>query len=138
VVSQISDMTTPATVLSAMITPAILISAAGTLVLSTSNRLGRVVERIRVLVAEAKDFQSSSEPASIRVQLREPERQLITDQLVRLSARVRLLVTAITALYTAIGLFMATSMAIGIVALLDWQYGWVPVVSGLERRSSIA
>jgi uncharacterized protein DUF2721 len=33
-------------ILSAMITPALLISAAGTLILSTSNRLGRVVERI--------------------------------------------------------------------------------------------
>jgi len=36
-------------VLSAMITPAILISACGTLVLSTSNRLGRVVDRVRDL-----------------------------------------------------------------------------------------
>ena len=32
-----------------MITPAVLISASGTLVLSTSNRLTRVVDRVRSL-----------------------------------------------------------------------------------------
>lgn len=36
-----------------MITPALLISACGTLVLSTSNRLSRVVDRVRVLTAES-------------------------------------------------------------------------------------
>lgn len=35
-----------------MITPAVLISAAGTPVLSTSNRLSRVTDRIRALAAE--------------------------------------------------------------------------------------
>jgi hypothetical protein len=125
------DIATPATVLSAMITPAVLISAAGTLVLWTSNRLSRVVDRIRVLVAEAKAVQSSAERGSALIQLREAERRLITDQLLRLSARVRLLVAAMTVLYMAIGLFVATSIAIGAVALFQWQYSWVAVVSGL-------
>ena len=35
--------------LTAMITPALLISATGSLVLSTSTRLGRVVDRVRSL-----------------------------------------------------------------------------------------
>ncbi|MCV4614792.1 DUF2721 domain-containing protein, partial [Escherichia coli] len=35
--------------LTAMITPALLISATGSLVLSTSTRLGRVVDRVREL-----------------------------------------------------------------------------------------
>ena len=78
-----SDISTPAAVLSAMITPAVLISAAGTLVLSTSNRLSRVVDRIRVLAAEAKAFQSASEASATRVQLREAERALIADQTAR-------------------------------------------------------
>ena len=42
-------------VLSAMITPAILISACGMLVLSTSNRLGRVVDRVRDLADKFED-----------------------------------------------------------------------------------
>ncbi|MFN2577657.1 MAG: DUF2721 domain-containing protein [Pyrinomonadaceae bacterium] len=32
-----------------MITPAVLISASGTMILSTSTRLGRVVDRVRSL-----------------------------------------------------------------------------------------
>jgi hypothetical protein len=36
-------------VLVAMITPAVLISACGSMILSTSTRLGRVVDRVRVL-----------------------------------------------------------------------------------------
>ncbi len=43
-----------AEVLGAMITPAVLISAGGTLVLSTSNRLSRVVDRVHVLAADAE------------------------------------------------------------------------------------
>jgi hypothetical protein len=35
------------TVLTAMITPAVLISACGSMILSTSSRLGRVVDRVR-------------------------------------------------------------------------------------------
>ena len=35
--------------LTAMVTPALLISATGSLVLSTSTRLGRVVDRVREL-----------------------------------------------------------------------------------------
>ena len=37
------------TVLTAMITPAVLISASGTMILSSSTRLGRVVDRTRSL-----------------------------------------------------------------------------------------
>jgi hypothetical protein len=36
-------------VLTAMITPAVLISACGSMILSTSSRLGRVVDRVRGL-----------------------------------------------------------------------------------------
>ena len=41
-------------ILGAMITPALLISAAGTLSLSTANRLGRVVDRVRALTDMAE------------------------------------------------------------------------------------
>jgi len=36
-------------ILAAMITPAVLISACGTLVFSTSSRVSRVVDRVRAL-----------------------------------------------------------------------------------------
>ena len=44
-------MPTGLEILSAMITPAVLISASGTLVLSTSVRMARVVDRVRTPVS---------------------------------------------------------------------------------------
>ena len=42
--------------LTAMVTPALLISATGSLVLSTSTRLGRVVDRVRQLEERLSDL----------------------------------------------------------------------------------
>jgi hypothetical protein len=111
-------------VLGAMITPAVLISASGTLVLSTSNRLSRVVDRVRVLTGEAERLQSAAGQGGAR-------ERLISDQLARASKRVLLLRSALTVFYSAIGLLVATSIAIGLVAALRWSYGWVPVTIGL-------
>lgn len=112
-------------VLSAMITPAVLISASGTLVLSTSNRLNRVVDRVRSLGAQAQALQTlpAAECAA--------RRQLLLEQLQIASARALLLRAALTALYLAIGLLVATSITVGVVASLDWAYGWVAVSLGL-------
>lgn len=119
-------------VLGAMITPAVLISASGTLVLSTSNRLTRVVDRVRTLAAEAEQMRKEevSEEAEAR-------RQLISGQLPVLSSRVLILRSALEALYAAIGFLVATSIAVGISAALEWAYGWVPVISGLAGASAL-
>lgn len=113
-------MSAPAAeILGAMITPAVLISASGTLTLSTANRLSRVVDRVRILAREAQEG-------------REAERlQLVHSQLRSLSRRIVLLRTAMTALYSAIGLLVGSSIAIGIVATLQWRYGWAPILLGL-------
>jgi hypothetical protein len=115
-----------ADVLGAMITPAVLISASGTLVLSTSNRLTRVVDRVRVLAAEAEGLlaEGPTQDSDLR-------RNLISDQLPRLADRTLLLRSALTAFYTAIGLLVATSLAVGLIAVIGSSYGWVPVVTGL-------
>ncbi len=42
-------MSSAVAVLTAMMTPAVLISACGSMILSTSHRLGRVVDRVRAL-----------------------------------------------------------------------------------------
>jgi hypothetical protein len=114
-------------VLGAMITPAVLISASGTLVLSTSNRLTRVVDRVRVLAGEAEEMREEPEPSGAT----EARRRLIESQLPVLSSRALILRSALTALYGAIGLLVATSIAVGLVAALGWKYGWIPVVIGL-------
>ena len=47
-------------ILGAMITPAVLISACGVLVLSTSNRVGRTVDRVRSLASGSRALANGS------------------------------------------------------------------------------
>lgn len=115
-------------VLGAMITPAVLISASGTLVLSTSNRLNRVVDRVRVLAGKAEQLRQSE---ASETDDSETRRQLLADQLRVSSSRALLLRSAMTSFYLAIGLLVTTSIAVGVVAVFDWAYGWITVVLGL-------
>ena len=124
-----------AEVLGAMITPAVLISAAGTLILSTSNRLSRVVDRVRVLAAEAERLNMPA--PSLDPVATEAKRTFIADQLARLSARLVLLRSAMTVLYMAIGLLVATSITVGVVVLLHAGYEWLPVAMGLLGASAL-
>jgi Protein of unknown function (DUF2721) len=129
-----NDIPAASEVLAAMITPAVLISASGTLALSTSNRLSRVVDRVRVLAAEAERLGTAHPDSTFDPQSRW---QLISDQSSRLSVRVILLRASMTALYAAIGLLVSTSIAVGIVALFRWAYSWVPVLFGLFGASAL-
>jgi hypothetical protein len=114
-------------VLGAMITPAVLISAGGTLVLSTSNRLSRVVDRVRVLAADAERLDREESARSSFVH----KRQLIVSQLRDLSRRALLLRSAIAALYVAIGFLIATSIGVGILTALGFDYSWLPITLGM-------
>ena len=119
-------------VLTAMITPAVLISACGTLILSTSTRLGRVVDRVRSLSDRFEELAQSGEAT----QLFEERRAVIFNQLDKLTSRARLLQRCMTVFYLALGVFVSTSVSIGVVAAAGGQgYGWVPVVMGLIGAS---
>jgi Protein of unknown function (DUF2721) len=107
-------------VLSAMITPSVLISAAGLLVLSTSNRLSRVVDRVRTLADRVSEIERNHEST-----------QFFLEQISRLSKRALLLRSALTSLYIAITLFVTTSILLGIFSILSWSYGWIPAVTAL-------
>src|SRR5580658_7878807 len=96
------DFLTAGGILAEMITPAVLISASGTLVLSTSNRLGRVVDRIRAL---AEIAEALPEDASTEVLVE--QRVQIAEQVVWLSIRLGLLQTAIVTFYVGIGLLVS-------------------------------
>lgn len=124
--------TAAAEVLGAMITPAVLISASGTLVLSTSNRLSRVVDRVRVLAAEA-EHAGAAHGDSI------PPRRaaLIASQLTQLARRVLLLRSALTAFYTAIGLLVATSIGIALVVLLGWAGSFLALAPGIAGACAL-
>ena len=68
-------LTSSLAVLTAMITPAVLISASGTMILSTSTRLGRVVDRVRSLSDRLR--QLANNDAS--VEFFEEERAMLYD-----------------------------------------------------------
>src|ERR1700716_3363546 len=113
-------------VLSAMITPAVLISACGSLILATSDRLSKAVTRTReiasALIPRANDQ---------RTEAREEERRMLFTQLDFVTTRSRLLQRALSRLYAALGFFVGTSVAIGLVAITTPEFALVPIVLGL-------
>ncbi|MBM3979192.1 MAG: DUF2721 domain-containing protein [Planctomycetes bacterium] len=114
-------------ILGAMITPALLISASGTLALSTANRLGRVVDRIRALNDMAEGL-----PDGVVTDEVVDKRALIADQIGWHTLRLRLLQRTIVTLYVAIGLLVGASLTVGLSASTKWALGWVPVLFGLS------
>jgi Protein of unknown function (DUF2721) len=117
-------------VLTAMITPAVLISACGALILSTSTRLGRVIDRVRLLIDRFELMTKTREEEE--VELFEERRAFLFNQLDKLTTRSRMLQKSMTVFYLALGVFVATSVAIGLVAAVGREsYAWIPVVLGL-------
>ncbi|HEY3040931.1 MAG TPA: DUF2721 domain-containing protein [Pyrinomonadaceae bacterium] len=120
-------MSSAVAVLTAMITPAVLISACGSMILSTSSRLGRVVDRVRALSDKLEDLARSRSDDT-------KERQgVIFAQLDKLTSRARILQRSMVAFYLATGMFVATSVAIGVVGVIPSspRYNLVPVIVGL-------
>jgi threonine/homoserine/homoserine lactone efflux protein len=114
-------------VLTAMITPAVLISACGALIFSTSTRLGRVIDRVRVLSDRFQELAKHPE----KDEMFEERRVLIFTQLDRQTSRARLIQRAMTAYYTALGTFVASTVTIAIVSAAARNYTWVAVVLGV-------
>jgi hypothetical protein len=118
-------------VLTAMITPAVLISACGALILSTSTRLGRVVDRVRLLIDSFEELAKTQDEEGVK--LFEERREVLFNQLDKLTTRTRLLQKSMRVFYLALGVFVATSVAIGLVAAVGRpQHAWFPVVLGLS------
>ncbi|MDT5296212.1 MAG: hypothetical protein QOJ76_3092, partial [Acidobacteriota bacterium] len=110
---------------------AVLISACGALILSTSTRLGRVIDRVRLLIDRFEEMMKVQQEDK-GVELFEERRVVIFNQLDRLTTRTRLLQKSMTVFYLALGVFVATSVAIGMVAAVGHaSYAWLPVVLGL-------
>jgi len=114
-------------VLTAMITPAVLISASGTLILSSSTRLGRVVDRVRSVSDRLQELSRDDTSADFL----EERRVMLFGQLDKLTSRSRLLQRGLTTFYLAVGVFVASSVAIGVVSFFGGRFSWIPVVLGL-------
>ena len=119
-------------VLTAMITPALLISASGTFILSTSTRLGRVVDRTRKL-AETIEEVVRGETVVV---LKQDRLTWLFSQIERQMQRARLLQFALTVFYVSAVIFVASSVAIGLAALFE-RWTWVPVVFGLSGAACL-
>jgi hypothetical protein len=123
---QIENLSATLSVLSAMVTPAVLILASSSLILATSNRLSRAVDRTRTISERVADL-ALEEPD--RTMLAE-ERTLLFDQLGRTARRAKLLTRAMTRLYMALAIFIATSVSIGVVAVAGVPYAWIALGLG--------
>ena len=101
----------PFAVLTAIVAPAILTNACSVLALGTSNRLGRVVDRTRVVTSDI----AASKPGS--------EGFLEwTSQLRALETRTHMLLRALRLYYAALGLF-ASSALISVAGSMAAYYG---------------
>jgi len=103
-------------VLSAMITPAVMILATSSLILTTTNRLVRIVDRVREIARSE--------------QLDESKMALLFDDLGRATIRARLGQEALAQLYLGLGAFLATSIALGVVTFARLDAGWMPLLFG--------
>ncbi len=114
--------------LTAMITPALLISATGSLVLSTSTRLGRVIDRVRILEDRLADLITTKDKSEVLLYSRRLE--VVIDLLDKVTSRSRLLQRAMVVFYWGLGIFVLTSVSIGLVGIFS-VYRWIPIPVGL-------
>jgi hypothetical protein len=103
------DLSSYAT-LSAMITPALFMTSNGSLIISTSNRMARIVDRIRAQ-NEAND-KLGREPGELDFVAE--RRAHLNDQIDRLMGRSRSIRWALILLYLAMGSFVGTSLALAL------------------------
>jgi hypothetical protein len=113
--------------LSAMLTPALFMTAAGSLIISTSNRMSRIVDRIRVQV----DLVDRLDRGLTDLDYPEARRGRVDAELHTLewrSARVRV---ALTLLYMALCAFVGSSLVIGFDVLAGHRIYGLPTLLAL-------
>lgn len=115
--------------LTAMITPALLISATGSLVLSTSTRLGRVVDRVRDLERRLSELITVEDKSAIP--LYEKRVDTVVALLDKVTSRARILQRAMGTFYYGLGFFVLTSVTIALVGIFPAVYRWLPIPIGI-------
>lgn len=114
--------------LTAMVTPTLLISATGSLVLSTSTRLGRVVDRVRVLEERLNQLITTEDKDGIS--LYDKRVDTVVKLLDKVTSRARVLQKAMGAFYYGLGFFILTSVTIALAAFVS-SYRWLPIPVGI-------
>jgi hypothetical protein len=106
-------------ILSDMFAPAVLVSACGSLILTTSQRLSRSLDRQRAVAQSLHHHKrhaptpNPAEQAHLRLQLSFAAR------------RARLLQQAMTVLHLTLGVFIASILSIGVFELTHGTATWV-------------
>lgn len=114
--------------LTAMITPALLISATGSLVLSTSTRLGRVVDRVRELEKRLSELILTDDKTNILLYGKRLE--VIVHLLDKVTSRSRILQRAMSAFYYGLVCFILTSLTIAVAGIFGVAR-WLPIPVGV-------
>ena len=101
-------------ILTALLAPAILMAATGSLLLSANNRLARVVDRLRILMANWKDGPR--------------DQPTMEEQIQRHQKRSSYLLRACLYLYCALGSFIGTSLALAVDTLSGNRLSVLPTI----------
>jgi len=120
------DSLNEVSVLSAMITPAVLISVFATLIFSTLNRLARIVDRVRNLMASIERLSSTEDVDFSEDRTREFNRLLAIH-----TRRGKLIQNALTRFYVSLSLFVAATLTIGLRATFKVWPLWIPNLLGI-------
>lgn len=122
-VQSLSVDTPAVTFLAAMITPAILIVACASLISSCLMRLGRVIDRVRVLAQLAEDIRlgKCTEHPTER-------RREIGVEFLFYQRRGKLIMIALGLQYGTVGFFVATSIGVAVDLLLGGLMPFIPVL----------
>jgi hypothetical protein len=121
----------PFTVLTAVVAPAILTNACSVLAMGTTNRVARVADRTRAIVAKLDCKEADRMP-----------RSECAAELERLQVRSRLLIRGLRAVYTALGAFATTALlaiagAVGSYFGPSLIYSIVGVAAGLTGTIAV-
>lgn len=123
----IQNLDTAVKVLASMITPALLISASGNFIISTSSRLGRVVDRMRELTERYEAMVKHPD----QYDLYEQRFQMADWQIRMQTKRLTFLHSALNQFYICATLFVLTSIAIAMLSVFAFKFFWIPVASGI-------
>ena len=105
-------------IISAMITPAILILASGSLVASTLTRVGRVFDRARIVVVRLEECRKADDREGVA---------LFEGLLGDYQRRASFVERALSLYYTAIGFFVAASLSIALDNFMRDLIPWLAI-----------
>jgi hypothetical protein len=111
--------------LSSMITPVVLILACGSLSLTTSQRLSRSIDRTRKIASELREIKQGNK------KIPEEEMQMLYLQMSAAGKRAILMQKAMSLLYIALFFFIATSLFIGLLEILNWNQSLISIILAL-------